>query len=391
MAPRRYRFNPQLLTLFFLIGMPLTTFGSFLVVAVARGALRDSVGQNLEQRALQTKILLERYIGDQIIHVRLLATDPQVRQTLMSFRSPQTPSAAAESARRWLERGDRDPDGALTLPTLLAHRLRETVRVMPSIRLLQVVNRDGWVVASSSRVGRPNQRDSSWFSALSRDEVPGVYVGEIYRPSGSAQAYIEIAHPIFDPSDLSWIGATRALVSAADLYGVLAPVRLGYSGRAILLNRSDGMILASDEADRVLNETFPGFPAIQAAITARRGYWIVPETERRDSANKLIATEPARLVGFAIVDQVPGAHWIVAVEQDLNEAVAPITGITRYLWFHFGGTLATVLLLGLYLSFRQVAPVIPEALHLHDTHVPPSMHRRETDKEVRDASDEAET
>jgi hypothetical protein len=318
-----------------------------------------------------------------------MAIDPQARQVLLSFKPPQTPAAAAELSRRWRQRGDAVPTAGDALPTLLAYRLRETVRVMPSIRLLQIVNRDGWVVASSSRVGRLNQRDSVWFSALTRDEVPAVYVGEIYRPAGSAQAYIEIAHPIFDPVDLSWIGAARALVSAADLYGVLAPVRLGYSGHAILLNRADGLILASDEADRVLNETFPGFAAIQTAISARRGYWIVPEAEKRDSANKLIATEPARLVGFAIVDQVPGARWIVAVEQDLNEAIAPVTGITRYLWFHFGGTLVTVLLLGLYLSFRQVAPVIPEALHLHDTHVPPSMHRRESDKvEDQDAGDE---
>jgi hypothetical protein len=61
------------------------------------------------------------------------------------------------------------------------------------------------------------------------------------------------------------------------------------------------------------------------------------------------------------------------VEQELEEATAPIAGVTRYLWIHFIGAFGTVILLALYFSFRAETPVIEEELHLHEEHLPESM------------------
>jgi hypothetical protein len=41
--------------------------------------------------------------------------------------------------------------------------------------------------------------------------------------------------------------------------------------------------------------------------------------------------EPARLVGYAPVDQVPNVKWLVVVEQEPEEPAALIAGATRYL------------------------------------------------------------
>jgi hypothetical protein len=85
--------------------------------------------------------------------------------------------------------------------------------------------------------------------------------------------------------------------------------------------------------------------------------------------------EPARLIGFSPIDQVPNVNWMVTVEQDLDEALAPINSVTRYLWVHFIGVFATVVLLALYFSFKLEKPVMEEELHLHEEHVPAGMKK----------------
>ena len=67
--------------------------------------------------------------------------------------------------------------------------------------------------------------------------------------------------------------------------------------------------------------------------------------------------------------------WTVIVEQDLAEAVSPIVGVTRYLWIHFIGVFATVVLLALYFSFKLERPVMDEGLHLHEEHIPAGMKK----------------
>jgi len=359
MGKPRHAFDTHVLVVFLFVAIPFLIFGSFVVITMARGQLQDAVGENLEQQAVQTKLQLERYLGDQIVHLRLLALSPQVRSML-----------AATSAHGGVA-------GDLTGPLAqspLADELRAVLQVRPVVKLLQVVDATGRVVASTSRRGRLTHADTAWFgtvSAESPDPVP--YVGDFQRPAGRGPAVLELAYAVRDPSDGRFLGAVGAQIDTTDLYGVLAPVRVGRTGHAVLLRSTDGLILASDESETVLQRPFPGFRFIQAAMQERQGYWTVPELTEKGRAPGASRTEPARLVGFSPVDQVAGVRWLVAVEQHVDEATAPMRAATRYFGLHFLGTVLTVLVLAVYFSRKLEEPVIEEELHLHEEHVPASM------------------
>jgi len=316
--------------------------------------------------------------------------DPELQRALAAPR--QLP---AEPERRRLEQAwssGRDPRlTASIVDAPLAVRVRPLTQVRPSFRQVQVIDADGRVVAASSRGGRLFVNDSAWFQALSAQEGdPEARVGEPYRPAGSSVALFEIAYPVRDASGV-FLGATRALVDASDLYAVLGPVRIGRTGHAVLVNALSGMVLASDETERVLAAPFPGFDLLRSAADgfplgesgrqlfgsagARRGYWTIPEVRVAAAERRPAALEPARLVGFSPVDQVPGVQWLVAVEQNQSEALAPVDGVTRYLWVHFIGVFGTVILLALYFSFKLDRPVMEEDLHLHEEHVPRGVTR----------------
>jgi hypothetical protein len=297
-----------------------------------------------------------------------------------------------DEARRREQAWASGADTKSTAPVLespLAARLRDFVQVRPVLKLLQIVDAGGRLVASSSRAGRLVYSEAGWFQSMSREEVEVLpYVGDIYRQAGGSFTLLDLAYPIRRP-DGRWLGAVRALIDGADLYGVLAPVRIGRSGHAVLLRSTDGVILASDETERILQQPLLGFSSLDGALKGfpmeergeilfgrshqRRGYWTLPEVKGKVQGGREVRLAPARLVGYAPVEQVPNVKWLVVVEQELEEATAPIAGVTRYLWIHFIGAFGTVILLALYFSFRAETPVIEEELHLHEEHLPESM------------------
>jgi hypothetical protein len=360
MAKRHYELDSRVFTIFFLVAIPFVVFGSFLVINMVRGRLQNALGASFEQQAIGTKLQLERYVAEQIVHLRILANDPMVRAAL------RTPGGAPADAGRLEAAWARGEDAAALaglLQSPLASHLRDLVRLRPSLRLMQVADANGRLVASSSRAGRVLNADAPWFRTIATQEAEEAFVGDIRIQPNSSMPLLEIAYPIVDAS-LGMQGGVRALLDAGALYGVLGPVRIGRTGHAVLLRATDGMILASDEGT-VLRSVFPGFEAIQNALERQHGHRLVPEIQYEGKV-----VEPERLVGFSPVDQVPGVRWLVAVEQDAVEATAPVTEVTRYLWIHFLGAFGSVTLLALYLSFKLEQPVIEEELHLHEEHVP---------------------
>jgi Cache domain len=397
MAKHHYYLDTRVLTAFFFAAMPFVAFGSFIVVNMARTQLRESVGVGLEQRAVQTKLALEGHVGEHLVDLRLIAAEPDVQNALAS--APR--AASAEEAQRlekaWASGSDARL-GAAVLNSPLATRLRTMAQLRPGLRSLQVVDANGRVLAASTRGDSLFQGESAWFQALLGQEGGAqAWVSDMERPSGYSYAFVELAFPIRAP-DGTLQGAVRGRLDASDLYGVLAPVRVGRTGHATLIRATDGMILASDESERVLTTVFPGYSSLSEALQGfpiaaegealfgksrvRRGYWTVQEV-RQEVDGRTAVIEPARVVGYSPIDQIPNVKWLVTVEQDLDEALAPITTVTRYLWIHFIGVFTTVILLALYFSFKLEKPIMDEGLHIHEEHIPSSLKARaEADTEA---------
>jgi hypothetical protein len=390
MAKKSYYLDTRVLTAFFFAAMPFVAFGSFIVVNQARNHLRESVGISLEQRAVQTKLALEQFVGDEIVHLRLLALEPEVQKAL-AVPAKAVPEADVRPLELAWASGKDAKLNASVLDTPASARLRLLPLVRPSAKQVQLVDTTGRVLAASSRGGRLFHGEAAWFKDLAAQEGEAeVHVGDLFRPTGSTTTLLEIAFPVRNAEDV-WLGAVRVLVDAGALYTVLAPVRIGRTGHASLLRATDGMVLASDESERILKVPMPGFESLRNAVEgfplgesaqqifarsgSRRGYWSMPEVKTRDEAGREIVVEPARLIGFSPVDQIPDVQWLVTVEQDLSEALSPIDSVTRYLWIHFIGVFATVILLALYFSFKLEQPVMEEDLHLHEEHVPSGMKK----------------
>jgi hypothetical protein len=339
---------------------------------------------------VQTKLALEQYLGEQVVHLRVLALDPAVQKALADTRPLPPPPEARAIEQAWASGKDPKLNASL-FEGPLADIVEPLTRVRPAVKSVQLIDSTGRLRAATARGGRLFFGEVEWFKAFGTQlSEPEGYVGEMFRPTGTTLNLLEIAFPVRNHEDV-WLGAVRMLVDAGDLYTVLAPVRIGRTGHASLLRSSDGLILASDESERILKMPMPGFEGLRNAAEGfpmaqsgqeifgrarlHRGYWAMPEVKAADDKGREIVVEPARLIGFSPIDQVPNVNWLVTVEQDLSEALAPINSVTRYLWFHFIGVFATVVLLALFFSFMLEKPVMEETLHLHEEHVPAGMKK----------------
>jgi hypothetical protein len=363
MPKRRYEVDPKILTVFFLVAIPFLAFGALVVMNLARGHLQNVMGQYLEQRAQEAKVLVERYVLNRFSHLHLLSLDPQVQKAVAVPPRDATPDDLRRLDQAWAA-----GDPALVASVAgspLASRLREMGQAEPALKLLQVVDGRGRLLATTARGGRLWNGDTTWFRALGETAIGGrPYVADIVSPPGGAGVMFEMDYPIRDATDGRLLGAVRALYDAGDLYSVLAAVRVGRTGHAVLMRSTDGLVLAADESSSVLKGRFAGFEYIGAARREHRGFWAMPRVRAGD------VDEPPRIVGFTSIEQVPSVEWTVGVEQDLEEAIAPIKSIGWYLFLHFIAVIGTTLVLALYFSSKLEGPVIEEALHLHEEHVP---------------------
>ncbi len=310
MAKQRYYLDSRVLTAFFFAAMPFVAFGSFIVVNQARTQLRESAGASLEQRAVQTKLALEQYLGEQVVHLRVLALDPEVQKALADTR-PLPPEAEARAMEQAWASGKDPKLNASLLDGPLVALLEPLKTARPAVKGLQLIDSTGRLRAATTRGGRLFFGEVEWFKAfgtqLSEAEV---YVGEMFRPTGTTLNLLEIAFPVRNSEDV-WLGAVRMLMDAGDLYTVLAPVRIGRTGHASLLRSTDGLILASDESERILKMPLPGFDSLRNAVEGfpmaqsgqeifgrarlHRGYWSMPEVKAKDEAGRDVVVEPARL------------------------------------------------------------------------------------------------
>jgi hypothetical protein len=362
MSKRHYEVDTRILTVFFLVAVPFLAFGAIVVMNLARSHLQDVMTTYLEQRAQEARQVVERYVLGQFSHLHLLSLDPEVKAAVNGAPREATPEELRRLDQAWAT-GEPALVASVT-GSPLAARLREIGQIQPALRLLQVMDARGRLLATTARGGRFWNGDTAWFRALSDGELGGrPYVVDIVAPPASGPMF-ELDVPIRDATDGRVLGAMRALYDASDLYSALATVRFGRTGHAALMRSADGMLLATDESSRVLKESFPGFEYITVARREHRVSWAMPAIKTAE------VSEPPRLVGFAPIEQVPNVEWTVSVEQDLDEAVAPIKSIGWYLLIHVVGVIATTLVLALIFTSQLEAPVIEDELHLHEEHVP---------------------
>ena len=267
MAKQRHQLDAKVLTAFFLAAMPFVAFGSFIVVNQARTLLRESVGGGLEQRAVRRSSPSS-------------STSRTRSCTCASWRSIPRCSGARAPGPPPPEGERRRAEQAWAQAETPAHRLDRrqparrphapagagATRLPPDPGRRRARPAGRGLGARRTPVERGDALVQGRGGAAGRAEA---HVGEPFRPAGSSIGAVRDRVPRPQHAEAFRRRHAGARGRRGPLHRV-GPVRIGRTGHAVLVRATDGLVLASDESERILATTFRDSSRCGAPSTASR-------------------------------------------------------------------------------------------------------------------------
>ena len=216
---------------------------------------------------------------------------------------------------------------------------------------LAVVGRDLELVADSE-------------SSKSLDLPEKLTASKSWASVGADPGALILARPISNPDSGDSLGLVVAELDAERMFMSVTDFRLGETGRACLFDRRSGRLLAGRRTECGAGELYARLEDIARAQNQGIRYFLA-EVQGPDSFDRA----DALLVAYAtpeLVRNMPELDWVVAVEQSLEEAHAPLEPLFRDLVLYFLLMSGLVLTLAAYMTFKLERPVTDVELDLHE-------------------------
>jgi hypothetical protein len=356
--PRKLEFEPRLLALFLFIAIPFILIGSLLIMNMVRNDVNNKIGDSLAELAAVNARYLDSYILLKVTSVSRLAVAPSLLAQVVAANRlyPASPEVAQkrmiDADEEWRRSGGVTPRALDIVERQTSQFLRRFAGFNPAYREILLTDERGALIAATSTATDFLQADEPWWQTAYGDGETGtIYVSNV-RFDSSARAYgIDVAVPVrVTRGDYEVVGGVlKALIDVRDLFAVLGAVKVGDSGRALLVNAADRTIINSDDPDEVMKNEHPGFVHLTEALADGRRTFIC---QHKDGS--------AWLTGFSRMPEpapYPELNWYVVVEQLVEEAQAPTQAATTHLLLFFGLMVLLVLIFSLYMHFRLVRPI----------------------------------
>ena len=340
-----------------LVGCIPLVIGLVLAYVSGMRSLRDVIGGNLQAVAVQAADEVTMLVQGEVRNVRLLGSAPlRVRlpvEVANSVYPPEREKAMLlinARMQRWQESNEQ---GVALLNAELSRFLLETkVRDGDKLIGLLIVDQYGALVAASSEPDRYYFGDEAWWKAI-RENNEGVYLSGLIPPEeGTFRASdetLDIAVPILDDRQQNVIGAVVASYRFDGLFAMIAQIKIGQTGHAMLFNSAGQPLVCpilAREAHRIPSQ-------LMAMIVSSDPGWAIAEDDGHGASDTV--------VGYAPVNglKLPDNTWHIFVRQQPVESYAPIHDQVRNL-----AAIGIVMLILLWAMGRYVAARIARPIQL---------------------------
>ncbi len=354
--------NLRVFTVFLIVALPALTVAVILSLGAGQTRLRQSYGQHLSEIAEQSAAAVDAYVFGRIVDSSVLTLVSEVRQAAAAAnRRPLVIEDVRRIDREWLRPGAAQTVVTSLLATPASSFLADVVRHDPIYREILLTDLHGRLVAASNRTSDYYQADEEWWTEAHGDGVRGRVSVTDARFDQSAQVYaLEIALPVAAPASDRLAGILKVVADMREIGAVIAGLRLGATGEAVLLRENGSLVFA--RRPRATSARY--FAADLLSERLQQGRLSDPSYHEYFSAlgpdgDRLVAVAPSQLTA-----SYPRLTWLVAVSQTEEELFAPIRAQTWSLMIALAVTMIAVLVLALWFSLRLAAHPVAEEMHL---------------------------
>lgn len=212
---------------------------------------------------------------------------------------------------------DKDPSVEELTATIannpVSAQLRSFLQTFPDQVEVFVTDVQGLNVAMTDRTSDYLQSDEGWWQNAYNNGQGARYVGEVEYDASTQTYAMNIGVPVRDREGQKVIGVLRGTVNISVVFRGLSELRVGASGRSILLNR-EGIMLYTDQADQLMQ---PAPEHLASLLEAPEPGW------RSDLPD--LEGDPALIAYRPLQGELASAlGWTILLSQDLNEVYIPV-------------------------------------------------------------------
>lgn len=230
-------------------------------------------------------------------------------------------------------------------------------------RDVAVLDRNGELVASISE----SEGEPAWLNRarVAIDKLKRPRAVDAFAEVGDDAGALVLMRAVGDPGTREVIGFVRAELDTEKLFASVSNFRIGETGHACLFDRDSGRLLSGRRADCTdgAETTYARLEELERAERDRLRYFMAgasgPASFDRGDGFIVGYTRPE------LSRTLPEVRWVVAVEQSLAEAHAPLAPLSRDLLTYFLGMGALVLVLAAFMSFKLERPLADTSVDLH--------------------------
>ena len=348
---------PKLLIGLLLTVVPISVLGLYSITQ-SQKSLERTIGHYFKTIAEGTAVETAHFITDRVTDVGVIAAQPAIIEAVLaSNRSYQGMTDAAIAAK--IEKIDKtwnttaaDSIVKEMLATRASRLLRRDHDLDPRILRITVTDAKGANAAMSHKTLDYYQADEEYWQNIYAQGRGAISVTDILYDEATKSNYIGIGFPVFEEGSSQFIGTLDALVDVSAIFPIVNQVRIGSSGRTILV-KEDGTVISAPDANLAMKLKSDEHAAMQEALRTSQGREIgYVVADIRGSGQNLI--------GFAdtgLKRNFGKLGWIILVCQNTSEAFAPIRTVARLLAFMSLLGLVMVIMVAAWFALHRKQPL----------------------------------
>src|SRR6185295_17096083 len=349
----------KIITAIVMVGLLPLSLSLLITYLEERRALREALGANFKETAVETASKLEMQVARAIGEAQQLAVAPflhtAVAEANRSYADKDEESVKAmiqDWQGRWRIRTHRNE-----FPLFMNRIVTNTLIRLHDIRKadyvgILVTDSKGALVVSSIPQLEYYYGKTAWWQAVFKEGKGQTHVSEIYFDPSFGTHVLNVSVPILDDERQEAIGAVTLLLRRDTLYRVISEVTLGATGHAMLLS-ADGVLMCPVLAP----EEHVIMPALIGKLAGTRAGWAVVEDDSHGGHNSIVGFAPVRLGDKLSVDSLGGKPWFVVVRQDPAETYAPLNQLLIKVTIYGAVVLTVLWAIGILVAGRIVRPI----------------------------------
>src|SRR2546427_8705661 len=324
---RPHSLQRKIITAIVMVGLLPLTLSLVLTYLEERRALRETVGANFKEIAVEAARRIEIQVTRGINEAQYLATTPfvltavtEANRSYAGKEEKKIESMIGDWQRRWREREHRNEFPLFINRIVTNYLIRwHDIRKSDYVAILVTDNRGALVVSSIPQVEYYYGK-SAWWQAVFDRGAGRVYVSDVYFDPSFGTHVLNVSVPILNDEQRAAVGAVSVLLRRDSLFQSISDVTIGATGHAMLMS-SDGTPLICPV---LAPEEHSVGPDLLSVVTRPHAGWDVASDDSHGGRNSIVGFAPVRVGDHLSPESLGGKRWLTFVRQNPDETYAPL-------------------------------------------------------------------